>query len=216
MENIKLRNELPADYRVVENLTREAFWNRYVPGCSEHYLLHLMRDTQSFIRELDIVAEVNGKIAGNIVYTRSKIQGDNGEEYDVITFGPLSVLPELQGKGIGRRLIEHTKEIAKSMGSRGILIYGDPGYYRSFGFAPAENFGIGTSDNMYADALLACELYEGALAECKGRFIDDPIFEFDPAAAEEYDQQFISKEKESDLPSQTQFMQMVGRRKPRD
>ena len=105
MENIKLRNETPFDYRIVEDLTREAFWNHHVPGCDEHYLLHIMRNSDSFISELDFVAEIDGIIVGNIVYTKSKVIGDNGEFYDVITFGPLSVIPKYRAMVLGECLL---------------------------------------------------------------------------------------------------------------
>ena len=215
MDQITLRNETSSDYGTVENLTREAFWNQYAPGCSEHYLLHLMRDSDAFIRELDVVAEVDGKIVGNIVYTRAKIVGDDGECFDVISFGPIAVLPEYQGRGIGGRLIEHTKKLALAMGYRAILIYGDPDLYSRFGFVQAEAYGIGTPDNMYVAALQAFELHPGALAGCTGRFYEDSLFEVDPQAAEEFDRSFPDKERKSGLPAQARFQQVVGMRKPR-
>jgi predicted N-acetyltransferase YhbS len=216
MDKIALRNETPSDHRIVENLTREAFWNHYAPACSEHYLLHVMRDCDAFIPELDIVAEVDGKIVGNIVYTKAKIVGDNGESYAVISFGPIAVLPEFQGKGIGGRLIAHTKQLAQAMGYRAILIYGDPDLYSKFGFVQAEEYGIGTPDNIYAAALQAFELYPGALTGCAGRFYEDSLFEVDPQAAEEFDRGFPDKERKSGLPSQARFQQVVGMRKPRE
>lgn len=215
MKNIKLRNETPLDYRSVEVLTREAFWNQHVPGCDEHYLLHKMRNSGSFIRELDFVAEIDRKLVGNIVYTKSRIIGDNGECYDVITFGPISVLPEYQGKGIGGMLIEHTKELAKKLGYRAVLIYGDPGYYNKFGFVEAENYDIRTSDNMYAVPLQALELYKGALLGCGGCFLEDSVFEIDETAAKEFDKGFPYKDRQSGLPTQERFIQLVNMRKPR-
>ena len=65
--DIIMRNETENDYRVVEEITREAFWNLYVPGCNEHYIVHVMRDHPDFLKELDFVAEYNGKIVGNII-----------------------------------------------------------------------------------------------------------------------------------------------------
>nr|MDD6336651.1 acetyltransferase [bacterium] len=61
-----IRKETPADYRTVENLTREAFWNVYRPGCLEHYVLHLFRDRDDFVPELDFVMEVEGNIIGHV------------------------------------------------------------------------------------------------------------------------------------------------------
>lgn len=215
MKNIKLRNEEPLDYREVEELTREAFWNQYVPGCNEHYLLHIMRNSDSFIRKLDFVAELDGKVVANIVYTKSKIIGDNGEIYDVFTFGPISVLPEYQGLGIGGILIKHTKELAKELGYRAVLIYGDPGYYSKFGFVEAENYDIRTSDNMYAVPLQALELYQGSLSDCSGCFFEDSVFEIEETSAIEFDKGFLKKDRQSGLPSQKRFIQFVNMRKPR-
>lgn len=210
MESINLRYETPHDYRAVEELTREAFWNHNVPGCDEHYLLHIMRNLDSFIRELDFVAELDGSIVGNIVYTKSKIIGDNGECHDVITFGPISVTPEYQGYGVGRMLIEHTIGIAKEHGYRAVLIYGDPGYYSRFGFAEAEKYDIRTYDNMYAVPLQALELYQGALTDCSGRFIEDSVYEIDEKAARKFDRSFPAKEELKGLPSQERFNQLLN------
>lgn len=102
---LTLRPEIPSDYLEVENLTREAFWNVYAPGCVEHYLLHRLRCSSDFIPELDIVAERDGRIVGNVVCVSSRIDGDNGKRHEVLTLGPISVLPSCQRIGIGRRMI---------------------------------------------------------------------------------------------------------------
>ena len=215
MDQFSLRNETSSDERTVEDLTREAFWNQYAPACNEHYLLHVMRGAGEFIPELNVVAEVDGKIVGNIVYTKAAVVGDNGQSWDVISFGPIAVLPEFQGRGIGRKLVEHTRQLAQALGYRAILIYGDPDLYSKFGFVQAEEFGIGTPDNMYAAALQACELYPGALAGCEGRFFEPPIFDIDPQAAEEFDRGFPAKERKSGLATQARFQETIRMRKPR-
>lgn len=216
IENINLRLEEPKDYKEVENLTREAFWNVYIPGCDEHYIIHIMRKSDAFIKELDIVAELGDKIVGNIVYSKVKILCDDKTSYnDVICFGPISVLPEFQNRGVGGRLIEHSKEVARKLGYRGILIYGDPDYYKRYGFVPAENYEIGTPDDMYSAPLQAFELYNGALKNCKGRFFEDGIFEVDREKADEFEEGFPKKEKNSDLPSQKRFIELINMRKPR-
>ena len=211
-----IRLEEPADYRKVEELTREAFWNHHLPGCNEHYLLHIMRDCGAFIRELDFVAEVDGEIVGNIVYTKAKILGDEGVSHDVLSFGPVSVLPALWSKGIGSALIEYTIDRAIESGHRAILIYGDPSYYKRFGFIPAETFGIGTPDNVYAEPLQALELWKGALSGCNGRFFEDEIYDVDEKAATEFDKTFPHKELQDDLPSQERLRYLLGLRRPRE
>lgn len=213
--NVNLRPETPADYRTVEKLTREAFWNRHTPGCNEHYLLHILRDSAAFIRELDTVAVLDGEIVGNIVYTKAAILGDDGVRREVLSFGPISVLPELWAKGIGGALIRHTLARAKQLGYCAVLIYGDPEYYQRFGFVPAETFGIGSADNLYMYALQAMELQEGALAGSRGRFVEDTLFHIDNAAAAEFDKSFPQKALRDDLPYQERFRYISDISKPR-
>lgn len=123
---IELRNERFSDYPETENVVREAFWNRYSPGCYEHYLIHIMRYSRAFVPQLDFVAVFDDKIVGNIVFLKSVIQADTGKEYEVLSLGPISVLPEYQNMGIGKRLIDHTRNLAKCMGFRAILLCGIP------------------------------------------------------------------------------------------
>ncbi len=210
MADIELRREEPADYRETEHITREAFWNHYSPGCNEHYLLHIMRDSPAFVKELDIVATHDGRIVGNVVNLKSIINGDDGNTYEVLTLGPIAVLPEFQQQGIGGKLITRVKEIASAMGFRAILLCGDPAYYVRYGFMPAERFDIRTADHMYADALQVYGLYENALADLKGAYVEDAIyFSIDEAAAANFDKDFPPKEKITGTPSQKRFDELV-------
>ena len=210
---IIIRPAMPEDYLETENVTREAFWNHFSPGCDEHYLLHIMRKCPAFIPELDLVAEYSGRIVGHVICVKSVIKGDDGKDYDVLTLGPISVLPEYQQKKIGGKLIETVRQQAHKMGFRAILLYGDPDYYRRQGFIPAEQLDIRTVDNMYAVALYACELYECSLLFAKGNFVEDAIYMVDADAAAEYDKNFPHKEKVSGTPSQKRFQMIVGMRK---
>ncbi len=125
---------------------------------------------------MDYVAEIDGKIVGNIVYTKATILDDNDKHHEFISFGPVSVLPEFQGMGIGSKLIKYTQALAKELEYKAILIYGDPEYYLQFGFVSAETFKIGTADNMYALPLQAIELVPGALSDIQGRFFEDAVY----------------------------------------
>lgn len=212
--NIELRREQPADFFETENLTREAFWNYYTPGCCEHYLLHIMRNSSSFVPELDIVAVCDDKIVGNVVFTKGIIKGDDGETKEVLTLGPIAVLPEYQRQGIARDMIEATKIIARKRGFRAILLCGDPEVYSRFGFVPAENFGIRTADNMYMAALQAFELYDGALSGAKGRYCEDDVYNADENLVAEFDKNFPEKEKLSGTPTQERFNLLVGMMRP--
>ena len=104
--DVDIRPEVERDYPETEELTRDAFWNLYVPGCDEHYLVHAMRSHPDFIGDLDCVAVVGGRIVGSILYTKSCMVNENGDKIETATFGPLCVHPEYQRQGIGSRLID--------------------------------------------------------------------------------------------------------------
>ncbi len=198
--SITLRPENEKDYQEVENLTREAFWDLYHPGCSEHLVAHKIRKSSSFIPELDFVAvqdnpRAGAQIVGNIIYSKSKVADLDQPEHEVITFGPLSVLPSLQKQGIGSALITHTKKLAQNMGYKAIVIFGNPAYYHRFGFENAENFGISTSEGLNFEAFMALELYKGSLQGITGRFYADPAFEVNEEELEIFDKKFPYKEK---------------------
>ena len=211
--DIELRREQSSDYSETENVTREAFWNHYSPACSEHYLLHIMRDCPAFVPELDVVAVCDGKIVGNVVYMKSVIRADNGNSYEVLSLGPISVLPEYQRKGIGVRMIEYTRDIARRMGFAAILLCGDPDYYSRQGFLSAETFGIRTEDDMYADALQVCPLSERAMSGMKGRYVEDSIYQIDESVASDFDKHFPPKEIIVGTPSQKRCDEIVVKRR---
>lgn len=195
---LKLRLEQEQDYFEAENVTREAFWNVYQPGCCEHLILNRLRNTEAFVKELDYVAALNEKIVGNIAYT--KMRGvDNGTMCeDMIAFGPISVLPEYQGRGIGKLLITETVKKAKELGYKAIMITGAPNYYGKFGFVSASKYhvylpGFSKEDeNVY---FMALELEEGYLKEHAGIYDFDSAFEVTPEEVEEFDKQFPEKRK---------------------
>ena len=193
--NIFIRNETENDHREVEVLTREAFWDVYKPGCDEHLLAHNLRTSPAFVPQLDFVAENGGRIVGNIMHSKSKIVDPEGCFYEVIAFGPVSVLPSEQKKGIGSALIKHSLKLSAEMGYRAVVIFGNPAYYHRFGFKNASDFGVSTADGQSFDAFMALELYPGALDGISGRYYDDPVFAVDKAELEEFEKGFPYKEK---------------------
>ncbi|HPJ01397.1 MAG TPA: N-acetyltransferase [Candidatus Limiplasma sp.] len=213
--NLVLRRETPADFRIVETLTREAFWNLHGPGCDEHFLSHILRNADAFIPELDYVAELDGVTVANIMYAKACIRLDHGGELPVIGFGPVSVLPEYQRQGIGSTLIHHTLALAKEFNYNAVLIYGDPAYYSRVGFVPAERFHIATDHNEYHAALQAFELQPGALGNAAGCFFESDAYHIDTDAASAFDQTFPPKGKQAGTPSQQRFAQIAAMRKPR-
>lgn len=204
-----LRLEQETDRPKVEQLTREAFWNVHVPGCDEHYLAHMLRIAPAFVAELDFVAEIESEIAGNIMYARACIHTVQDGDREVLTFGPVSVLPPLQGKGIGSALIRHTLALALQMGFPVVVIYGDPAYYSRFGFVAAEQYGIRSNEEWFSPALQVLELVPSSLQGISGRFDEGEAYHLDPQAAAEYDKLFPPREK-LETPSQQRYRELLS------
>ncbi len=209
--NLIIRNEKVNDYRTVEEMVREAFWNLYVLGCNEHFVLHNLRNGSDFIPELDFVAEKEGHIVGQIVYSRGRLKYTQGAEKEVISFGPVSVLPVFQKQGIGTALITHTISLAQEMGFLAICIYGDPRYYSRFGFRCAERYEIKTADDKFAVALQVLELQRGVLNNMPGKFIESAAFAVDENEFAQYDATFPFKEK-TENDSQREFKLLASLR----
>jgi predicted N-acetyltransferase YhbS len=194
--NITIRLEQPKDYRAVEALTREAFWGSMNhPTCDgEHLLVHKLRNRPSFVPELDFVAEVDGQLAGHIIFSTAKVITPDARQIEVLGFGPISVLPEYKRMGVGSALMRHSISEAKRLGYRAIIIYGHPDYYPRFGFARASAFGITAENGKSFDALMAMPLFEGALDGVSGRLVYDAVYDTDPKEVEEFDNTFPPKE----------------------
>jgi predicted N-acetyltransferase YhbS len=193
--NFKIRLEKKTDEAHVENLTRKAFWKaeKYEKtglGCDEHYLVHLIRQSEDYIPELNFIVEVEGEIVGNIMYTKARIVTNDEKTVPVILFGPLSVLPEYQKKGIGAALLNHSMAAAQALGYGAILIYGHPSYYPRFGFQEAKNFNITTEGGENFPAFMVKEVIPNYLKDVQGKFYMSSTFNMDPEDAKAYDKQF--------------------------
>ena len=139
---MNIRLEQPEDYREVENLTREAFWNVYAPGCVEHFVLNQYRSNPDFIPELDFVMEENGKIIGHVMFSKAEIVKDNGSILQAWTFGPISIHPDYKRKGYGLKLLRHALEKAKALGIGAVCMEGNIEFYKHAGFVVASTLGI--------------------------------------------------------------------------
>ena len=144
-----IRKEKPEDYREVEELIRKTFWNLYVPGCSEHYFAHLVRQSPDFIPELDFILEEDGKIIGHIMYVKAKLIANDGTKKDVLSFGPFTIHPDYQRKGYGRKLLNHSLEVAKKLGYDTVIIFGNPENYICYGFKNCKRFNIHLNLGIY-------------------------------------------------------------------
>lgn len=201
---ITIRNETAADYRAVEELTRRAFYNIYIPGCTEHYLVHRMRGHEDFIHELDFVLELGGRIVANVMYTKARLTDETGFEKEILTFGPLSVDPEYQRKGYGKLLLEHSFTQALKLGYDAVVIFGSPANYVARGFKSSRKYNISLPDGSFPSAMLAKELVPGALSGRHWFYSDSPVMQISEEEAARFDATLPPMEKKW-LPSQEEF-----------
>ena len=193
-----IRLEKPEDYREVENLVREAFWNVYRPGCSEHYVIHVLRDDPAFVKELDFVMEQNGVLIGQNMFMRTLIEADDGRVIPVLTMGPIGITPELKRHGYGKELLDYCLEKATAMGFGAVLFEGNIGFYGHSGFSYARNFGIRYHDLPEGadDSFFLCkELIPGYLDGITGVYQTPQGYYVDDADVEEFDKAFPHKGK---------------------
>ena len=203
-----IRNEMPSDYREVENLTREAFWNVYRPGCTEHFVLNQYRSNPDFIPELDFVMEDDGRIIGHVMYSKAQIVCDNGNILPAWTFGPISIHPDYKRKGYGLKLLNHSLEKARKMGVALLCMEGNIDFYGKSGFVVASTKGIRYADADPDDTVvpyfLIKELETGFLDNITGTYHDPESYfvaERDPEGFEAFEARFPPKEKKK-LPGQ--------------
>jgi predicted N-acetyltransferase YhbS/uncharacterized protein YdhG (YjbR/CyaY superfamily) len=194
-----IRLETPADYSAVERLTFAAFETFSYPDGSrepcvnEHFLVHTMRDCAAFVPELAFVGEQGGEIVANIMYTKSKIVRPDGGETETITFGPVSVKPELHKRGLGAQIIRHSLERAGELGYGAVIILGHPKYYPRFGFVRADTFNLSVhshDETVFDGAFMALELRDGYLGKDGGVWYEDNVFDVDQSACDAWNKQF--------------------------
>lgn len=194
-----IRLEEEKDYFETENLTREAFWNVYREGCFEHLIIHNLRKSKSFVKELDYCIEVDNKIIANIVYAKGKLKLENGNIREILIFGPVSVLPEYQKKGYGEKLINYTIEKAKELGYDAIVIMGNPNYYKKFGFESCSKYKIyyeGIDKKEETPFFMIKILNDNNIENLKGIYSAPDCYKADEKELEEFDKKFPFKIKE--------------------
>lgn len=201
---LNIRKETPADHQAVEDMTRRAFYNLYIPGCVEHYLVHVMRDHEDFIPELDLVLELDGQVIGNIMYTKARLTDELGMEKEILTFGPVCVMPEYQRQGYGRKLMDYSFEKAAALGYDVIVIFGSPVNYVSRGFQSCKKSNVCAEGGKYPAAMLVKELNPGALDGRKWFYHDSPVMNINEEDARRYDEGLEKMEKKHQ-PSQEEF-----------
>ena len=198
MKEFTIRYEEPKDYRAVENLIRESFWNVYRPGCSEHYVIHVLRNDPAFVKELDFVMEQDGNLIGQNMFMKTVINADDGRDIPVLTMGPICITPKLKRKGYGKALLDYSLEQAKVLGFGAVLFEGNIAFYGKSGFDYASKFGIRYHDlpeGADSSFFLCRELIPGYLQGVTGVYQTPQGYYVDDADVEEFDKAFPSKEK---------------------
>lgn len=193
-----IRLEEEKDFRAVEELVRDSFWNVYRPGCLEHYVLHVQRDCPDFIKELDFVMEKDGRIIGQNVFVKAVINTDNGEKLPIVTMGPICIANDLKRQGYGKILLDYSLEKAAEMGFGAVCFEGNIDFYGKSGFTYSSEFGIRYHDlpeGADASFFLCKELKEGYLDGVTGEYATPEIYFVDENEAEEFDKSFPKKEK---------------------
>ena len=197
-DNIIIRLERKGEYRKVETLVRESFWNVYRPGCMEHYVLNQLRDDPAFVPELDFVMEQNGELIGQNMFMRANIKADDGRDVPIMTMGPICIAPERKRKGYGKILLDYSLERAKELGCGAVCFEGNIDFYGKSGFTYASTFGIryhGLPEGEDASFFLCKELIPGYLDDVTGVYETPQGYYVDEAEVEAFDQEFEPKEK---------------------
>ena len=191
-----IRPERPEDYGETENLIRESFWNVYRPGCSEHYVIHVLRDDPAFVKELDFVMEKDGRLIGQNMFMKTVIDADDGRVIDVLTMGPICIAPELKRRGYGKTLLDYSLEKAAELGFGAVLFEGNIGFYGKSGFDYAGKFGIRYHDlpeDADASFFLCRELIPGYLDGITGVYRTPQGYYVKDSDVEEFDRGFPPK-----------------------
>ena len=193
-----IRLERKEEYREVENLVREAFWNVYRPGCLEHYVLNQLRDNEDFVPQLDFVMEKDGKVIGQNMFMRAVIKSDDGRSIPIMTMGPICIAPELKRKGYGKILLDYSLEKAAQMGCGAVCFEGNIDFYGKSGFTYAREYGIryhGLPDGADDSFFLCKELIPGYLHGITGEYTTPEGYFVDEHEAQKFDEEFPYKEK---------------------
>ena len=202
--DVRIRLEQQEDRRAVETLIRDSFWNVYRPGCSEHYVIHVLRSDPAFVPELDFVMEKDGALIGQNMFMRTVIEADDGRTVPVLTMGPICIAPAFKRKGFGKRLLDHSLAQAASLGFGAVLFEGNIAFYGKSGFDYAARFGIRYHDlpeDADASFFLCKELMPGYLDGVTGVYQTPRGYYVDDADVEAFDRDFPPKQKQK-LPGQ--------------
>ncbi len=196
--NYIIRLENKEEQREVENLIRESFWNVYRPGCSEHYVIHILRNDSAFVKELDFVMEQEGRLIGQNMFMKTVINADDGSVIPILTMGPICITSQLKRQGYGKALLYYSLEKAAQLGFGAVLFEGNIDFYGKSGFDYASKFGIRYHDlpeDADSSFFLCKELISGYLDGITGVYQTPKGYYVNDSDVEEFDKKFPPKEK---------------------
>ncbi|MCI9616465.1 MAG: N-acetyltransferase [Eubacterium sp.] len=156
-----IRKEELKDYERIYSVVKAAFDSAEHSDGNEHDLVNALRKGEAFIPELSLVAEMDGKIVGHIMFTRAKVGDDI-----VLALAPLSVLPEYQRKGIGMSIIKEGHGIAQKLGYEYSVVLGSEKYYPRAGYVPADSLGIKPPFDVPSENFMAYKIKKDAFNIC--------------------------------------------------
>lgn len=160
--NPTIRQTTPADYAEVYELIRTAFLTAEHRDGTEQDFAVALREGPNYIPCLDLVAQVDGHLAGHIMLTKTYVTRPDGSRYDTLLVAPLSVLLEYRKLGVGKALMCEGLRIAADMGYGAAFLIGDPAYYSRFGFELTSMHGIG-HESLPAEYVQVVRLWPDAL-----------------------------------------------------
>ncbi len=165
---MKIRTEEIKDYNEVFEPIENAFKDEQHTDHKEQFLVERLRNSESFIPELSLVAEIDNQIAGYILLTKIKIVDDKSNQTNSLALAPLAVLKKYQGQGIGGTLIRKAHQIAKELKFDSIILLGHEKYYPKFGYKMTKKYGIKLPFDVPDENCMLIELTENALENITG------------------------------------------------
>lgn len=170
-ETMNIRKEVPQDYLEVYDLVKAAFEHMAEASGDEQDIVNRLRKSDAFVPELSLVAEMDGRVVGHIMFTKMKIGS-----HEALTLAPVSVLPQFHGQGIGSALILEGHRIARDMGFKSIVVIGHAYYYPRFGYKKAHLYGLTAPFEVPPDAFMVIELVDEGLKGVSGMIELAPEF----------------------------------------
>ena len=152
-----IRQETQKDYAEVYELVREAFASAQYADGNEQDLVQALRRGEAYVPELSLVAEINGKLAGHIMFSKARVGSST-----VLALAPLSVRPEFQGQGVGTALMNRAHDTARKLGYEYSFVLGSELYYPRVGYIPADSLGVSAPEGIPPEKFMGLKLSESA------------------------------------------------------